>query len=252
MQEEHSYLWKNRIFPTLWRMDRARRTIAQAVDDGADLASLSRAIGRNHAYLQQFMKRGVPRELPERVRQALARKINVPESALRSDDHIPSEEILIDAPQDRPRREGILEIDVRAGMGGGGTTEGREVVFHGNQADPVKEEAWHFPTRFMREEVRAPQNRVIVIETQGDSMAPTITSGDRVVVDTGHTVPSPDGIYAIRDQYGSIVVKRLQTLRRGDPPKIRIISDNKSHDPEDVGADEIAIVGRVLWGLKRL
>ena len=38
----------------------------------------------------------------------------------------------------------------------------------------------------------------------------------------------------------------------GEPPRIRIISDNKSHDPEDVGIDEISIVGRVLWGLKRL
>lgn len=153
--------------------------------------------------------------------------------------------------EDRPR-DGIVEIDVRAGLGGGGTTEGREVRHDGNYADPVKSEAWHFPSRFMREEVRAPENRVIVIETEGDSMSPTILSGDRVIVDTGHRLPSPDGIYAIRDRYGAIVVKRLQVLRRGDPPVIRIISDNKAHDPEDVGADEIAIVGRVLWGLKRL
>lgn len=163
-----------------------------------------------------------------------------------ADIHVDSENVLV---SERPT-SGILEIDVRAGMGAGGATEGREVVFQGNQADPVKEEAWHFPARFMREEVRAPENRVIVIETQGDSMAPTITSGDRVVVDTGHTIPSPDGIYAIRDQFGSIVVKRLQTMRQGG--KIRIISDNKAHDAEDVGPDEIAIVGRVLWGLKRL
>lgn len=148
-----------------------------------------------------------------------------------------------------PPDAGIREIDVRAGMGGGGTIEGREVVFHGSTADPVKEEAWHFPAQFMREEVRAPQNRVIVIETQGDSMAPTLLSGDRVLVDTGHKVPSPDGIYALRDPYGYIVVKRLQTMRGG---KIRVISDNKAHEPEDFGAEEIAIVGRVLWALKRL
>ncbi len=250
MQEEHSYLWKNRILPTVSVMDRARKTIEQAMADGVELSSLSKAIGKNHAYLQQFMKRGIPRKLPEDVRRLLAKKINVPESALRSDDHIPSEEILSDPPAVAERRNGILEIDVRAGMGAGGTTEGREVVFQGNQADPVKDEAWHFPGQFVREELRAPVNPVIVIETQGDSMAPTNTSDDRVVVDTGHTILSPDGIYAIRDQFGSIVVKRLQTLRRGE--KIRIISDNKAHDPEDVGADEIAIVGRVLWGLKRL
>ena len=83
-------------------------------------------------------------------------------------------------------------------------------------------------------------------------MSPTILSGDRVIVDTGHRIPSPDGIYAVRDRYGSIVVKRLQVLRSGDPPRIKIISDNAHHALEEVGADEIAIVGRVLWALKRL
>lgn len=157
-----------------------------------------------------------------------------------------------DPMDDKRPSSGIMEIDVRAGLGAGGTTEGREVRHDGDYADPVKPESWRFPTRFMREEVRAPENRVIILETEGDSMAPTILSGDRVIVDTGHRLPTPDGIYAVRDRYGSIVIKRLQVMRRGDPPVIRVISDNKSHDPEDVGADEIAIVGRVLWSLKRL
>lgn len=147
---------------------------------------------------------------------------------------------------------GIREIDVRAGMGGGGEIEPRRALQLGENLDPTKEESWHFPARFMREEIQAPESRVIIIETQGDSMSPTILSGDRVIVDTGHRLPSPDGIYAVRDRYGSIVVKRLQALRRGDPPIIRVISDNKAHDAEDVDAEEITIIGRVLWGLKRL
>jgi phage repressor protein C with HTH and peptisase S24 domain len=152
---------------------------------------------------------------------------------------------------DRPTT-GILEIDVRAGMGGGGTVDGSEVVYNGDYADPVKSEAWHFPSRFVREELRAPESRIQILETQGDSMAPTILSGDRVIIDTGHRRPTPDGIYAIRDRYGFIVVKRLQALRRGEQATIRIISDNKAHDSEDVAEDEIHIVGRVIWGLKRL
>lgn len=147
---------------------------------------------------------------------------------------------------------GILELDVRAGMGGGGITDGRDVVHNGQYVDPVKDEAWHFPSSFLRDELRAPERRIQILETQGDSMAPTIMSGDRVIIDTGHTTPSPDGIYAIRDRFGAIVVKRLQVLRRGEPPIIRIISDNRAHDSEDVGVDEIQIFGRVLWGLKRL
>ena len=52
-----------------------------------------------------------------------------------------------------------------------------------------------------------------MLDTNGDSMAPTILSGERVVVDTGHKTPTPDGLYAIRDTFGSIVVKRLQVMR---------------------------------------
>jgi len=162
----------------------------------------------------------------------------------------PDIEIDVDA-EPRPV-SGILEIDVRAGLGGGGSTDGREVRHDGNYADPVKPEAWHFPTRFMRDEMRATENQVIILETNGDSMEPTIGSGERIIVHTGLRTPSPDGIFALRDTFGSIVAKRLQVLRRGDAPRVLIISDNKSHPTEEVGLDEITIVGRVIWGLKRL
>jgi phage repressor protein C with HTH and peptisase S24 domain len=154
-----------------------------------------------------------------------------------------------------PRPEnGILEIDIRAGLGGGGSSDHTLVVHHGDTTDPVKSESWHFPHTFVRNELRRPEDRIRIIETYGDSMAPTIHSGDRVIIDTDHRVPSPDGLYAIRDRFGSIVVKRLQALRRGNPPIIKIISDNPHHGEEEVTADELeeAIIGRVLWGLKRL
>lgn len=214
----------------------------------------------------ELIKRALER--PGKSKGGLAKFLGLPNSAitalLKGDRAIKLREVPkirtyleLDAEgafDDHPRPiDGILEIDVRAGLGAGGTTDGREVRHDGNHADPVKPESWHFPAQFMREEVRAPESQVIILETEGDSMSPTILSGDRVVVNTAHRVPSPDGIYAIRDRFGSIIVKRLQLLRsRGETPTIRIISDNKAHDPEDVSADEISIVGRVLWGLKRL
>lgn len=154
---------------------------------------------------------------------------------------------------DRPDG-GILEIDVRAGLGGGGSSDQTLVAHHGNAVDPVKPESWHFPATFVRNEIRRSGDRIRILETYGDSMAPTIHSGDRVIIDTDHRVPSPDGLYAIRDRFGSIVVKRLQALRRGDPPIIKIISDNPHHGEEEVTAVDLedAIIGRVLWSLKRL
>lgn len=58
-------------------------TLARRPD--LDLRKLSRAIGRNQAYLQQYLVRGVPRELPEAVRQALAPLLGVQADDLRSD-----------------------------------------------------------------------------------------------------------------------------------------------------------------------
>ena len=61
------------------------RTIIQArIDAGqADMADLSRKSGRNAAYIQQFLKRNVPAELPEEVRIALAPHLGVDPDALR-------------------------------------------------------------------------------------------------------------------------------------------------------------------------
>lgn len=166
-------------------------------------------------------------------------------------DAFPIEGIEIGDAEGRPAG-GILEIDVRAGLGGGGTLDSREVRHDGDYADPVKPEAWRFPQRFMREELRASESQVVILETDGDSMEPTIGSGERIIVHTGMRTPSPDGIFALRDTFGNIVAKRLQVLRRGEPPRVLIISDNKSHPTEEVGIDDIHIVGRVLWCLKRL
>ena len=47
-----------------------------------DYAALSRLIGRNAAYIQQFIKRGTPRKLAEEDRRKLARYFNVDEQLL--------------------------------------------------------------------------------------------------------------------------------------------------------------------------
>lgn len=144
----------------------------------------------------------------------------------------------------------IPELAARAGLGGGGFAED-EVRYDGQHADPVKPEGWQFPTTFVQQDLRAATGSLLIIEGEGDSMFPTIASGERLIVNTRHREPSPDGIYAIRDTFGGIIAKRLQVLRASNPPRIRIISDNPNHVAEEVAIDDIEIVGRVIWGLKR-
>lgn len=150
---------------------------------------------------------------------------------------------------DRPIEGGIRELDARAGMGGGGVIES-ETRSDGTHADPLKPDTWIFPQAYMREVLHAPAGRLLVLEAQGDSMSPTISSGERVVIDTGHRLPSPDGVYAMRDRFDLIVIKRLQI--RQDTPKIRVISDNPAHPAEEVGLDEVTVVGRVVCCLRRI
>src|SRR3546814_16874051 len=49
---------------------------------GEDYSSISRLIGRNAAYIQQFIKRGIPRRLSEGDRKRIARSFGVDEEAL--------------------------------------------------------------------------------------------------------------------------------------------------------------------------
>ena len=49
---------------------------------GEDFAGLSRMLGRNSAYIQQYVRRGVPKRLGEDERRKLARYFGVAEALL--------------------------------------------------------------------------------------------------------------------------------------------------------------------------
>lgn len=65
-------------------MDVVRKLIIEKLAEiGLNMSEASVKIGRNHAYLQQFLKRGIPTELHERDRIKLAGLLKVPEDDLR-------------------------------------------------------------------------------------------------------------------------------------------------------------------------
>jgi len=71
-----------------------------------------------------------------------------------------------------------------------------------------------------------------------------------VIIDTGHQTPTPDGLYAIRDTFENIVIKRLQVLRSARPTRVQIISDNPNHSSEETPLNDLEVVGKVLCCLK--
>jgi hypothetical protein len=58
----------------------------RVLERGTSLAAASRAIGKNEAYLQQFVKRGTPRQLGENDRRRLAMHLSVDERLLGARD----------------------------------------------------------------------------------------------------------------------------------------------------------------------
>lgn len=143
------------------------------------------------------------------------------------------------------------QIDVTAGMGAGGLTivadgvPGRAGMTF--SAEHVSD-YWRIPGPILTSMGGVKPTDVAFIPVQGDSMLPTLLEGDVVVVDTRHRWPSPDGIYALTDAFGGIIVKRLEmTSRPGEEEKlVNVISDNPRHPVRTWRLDELRIVGRVV------
>lgn len=145
----------------------------------------------------------------------------------------------------------VPQIDVTAGMGAGGLTIVHEGVpnRHGMTfaAEHVRD-YWRLPDEVIGG-LGLRSSDVVMIPVQGDSMTETLIEGDYVLVDTRHRQPSPDGIYALGDEFGGVIVKRLEVARyaRDDEDAvIRVISDNPKHAPKERPLAELRIIGRVV------
>lgn len=183
-------------------------------------------------------------------------------------DHIPSEEVAAGLPSREVREHSstsslqnykgeipgaVPEVDARAGAGSGRVGDhevvtlqrGETYVGHRVISD------WVFPSAFLRHELHVQPGGIMVLEVVGDSMSPTLETGDRVIVDTSHSRPSPDGIYVIEEGDGPMV-KRLQLVRRSEPAEVRIISDNSHHETYTLRLDDIRIIGRVSGRVSRM
>lgn len=147
----------------------------------------------------------------------------------------------------------IPEVDIRAGMGGGGIAMAHNHTDeHGNtfEVDDIRG-LWCLPPDYLRHELRITPERARIVEVQGDSMEPTLRPGDRVMIDTAQRSPSPGGLFGLWDGFG-VVVKRLELIPNSEPPSVQLISDNDRHSAYERTADEVNIIGRVVWVARRV
>jgi SOS-response transcriptional repressor LexA len=86
-----------------------------------------------------------------------------------------------------------------------------------------------------------------LVTARGDSMEPTINSGDIVVVDVRDTDVTQEGIFCV-NYGGGVTIKRIQVLPFG----VEFISDNKLYNSfvlKGQEIDAIKIIGRVVTAL---
>lgn len=209
---------------------------------GEDYASLSRLLGRNAAYIQQYIKRGVPRKLDEEDRRTLARYFAVPEERLAGTVPVERPAFVTAAAARTAPTDMVLvpRLDIGASAGPG--------AFSGEERT---QDHIAFQSAWLRDVADGPPAGLSIIRVVGDSMAPTLINGDDILVDRGDGADRlRDGIYVLRVD-DALLVKRLALLPAGKRFSIR--SDNPHYPPwEDCDPASITIVGRVVWTGRRL
>lgn len=193
---------------------------------GVDFATLSRLCGKNASYIQQYIRRGSPKRLGERERGLIA-------------DYFDIDQTELGGPPSNDAKKGrlvsISQRPVRAAAGAGQMPDDERA-----SATIAFDRAW------LKRLTPSGSDRLSIIQVDGDSMAPTLTSGDDILVDEGDGADRlRDGIYVMRVD-GALVVKRLALHPMGR--KVTIQSDNPAYaDWPDVPLDDIDCIGRVIW-----
>ncbi len=92
---------------------------------------------------------------------------------------------------------------------------------------------------------RGDPKNMALIKVSGDSMEPTLQSGDLVLVDHSRDYLDPHGgIYAVAVD-DTIMIKRLQPEYPNK--KVQIISDNPKYKVMEAQIEQIHINGKVIW-----
>jgi phage repressor protein C with HTH and peptisase S24 domain len=210
-----------------------RAALARLIEERReDYSGLSRLLGRNAAYIQQFVKRGVPRKLSEDDRRTLARYFNVDEAIL-GGPHTATSGSADDL-------IAVQRLDISASAGAGALPGVEAGTSHLGFR-----EAW------LRQLAEGSFGDLSLITVQGDSMAPALADGDDIMVNRADGAERlRDGIYVLRRE-DSLLVKRI--AMSPSARRVAVQSDNPAYPSwPDVDRADIDIIGRVIWCGRRI
>jgi len=202
---------------------------------GIDYARISQVIGRNPAYIQQYIKRGSPRRLGEQDRARIAAYLGVSEAMIGG----PVQRVATPARVRGPGMILVPKLAIGASAGAGASVDGEAV--EGEVA---------FDPKWLRD-LGADPRALSIIRVEGDSMAPTLDDGDDILVDGGDAAARlRDGIYVLRMD-DVLMVKRV--ARAPGQGRISVISDNPHYRSwDDLPMASVQLIGRVVWTGRRV
>lgn len=226
--------------PRIWfGMDETRRRLIEAVARvGKTLAEVSKAIGRNHSYLQQFVKYGKPKKLPEDERRAVATLLGIDESLLKDE--------MIHTNSPKMPREALptptefpivsrwpLDVPVR-GIGACGS-EG-DFAFNGDVIDYVR-----------RPPGLSAARDAFALYVVGTSMSPWKEPGDLIFVRAGR--PPSIGDYVVvelkPEHEGEAGVCLIKRLVGRDSLRLKLTQYNPPRDIE-IEMSQVATLFRIV------
>lgn len=200
-------------------------------NSGTSYAALSRMLGRNAAYIQQYIKRGSPARLEERDCRLLANYFGVDEAILGG----PSL-----GTQGSPSMVMVPKLDVQPSAGPGGSVDSEVTLSH-----------YGFDRRWLRQISGGRPETLSIVRVRGDSMAPTLIDGDDILVDRMESgFDLRDGIHVLQLD-GALLVKRIALGPSSG--LLTVTSDNPTYPSwRNLEAKDIYIVGRVVWAGRKL
>lgn len=195
----------------------------------ASYAALSRMIGRNAAYLQQYVRRGSPKFLEERDRKLLANFFGIDEARLGG---MPLADV-------RGKLASIRKLGVHPSAGPGATVETEGAIA-----------SYSFDRRWLRDLGHHRPEALSLVGVRGDSMTPTLADGDEILVSAYEGGALPDGIYVL-ERDDALIVKRLSL--NPSTGLLTISSDNAAYPSwSECPPDSIRIIGRVVWTMRKV
>lgn len=183
---------------------------------GETYASISRLLGRNSAYIQQFIKRGSPARLDQSDIALLALHFDVPVEMLGGKE----------GPTVGQRS--IVKVPLLNGTGNDSRSQWRlvDAAWLGRLCDQPAS--------------------VAILPIVGEAMEPTLRNGDEIMISRVRFQESVrEGLYAIRGS-SEIFVRRIAF----DPTKNRltVLTDHPAYPSwQGIQRKGVDIVGRVIW-----